>query len=437
MHTAEHVFLNHLQSLQRHDTFNHFREKSWHRLLELGLPHRSHEAFRYVHLKELYQTSFGFYHPKTADKSSFIDAILPECRHSHLVFVDGQFSLELSDISALPPQTILLPLDEAFRSHASFLNPHISHSLKEEKDPFALINLALHSKGLFFYLPPKLEIKSPVQTLYLFTTREPIVALPRLYLTVGAQGRLNWIATAHHFHPNLSHFVLPHTEIFLEEGSTLNWLNAIDSAQTSQTSQTSWIFESVRADVKKSARFHTLNFTFGAKAVRQSYRINLKGENSEADLNGLWMLSKNRTAHTHAIIEHEAPHTRSMQRFKGVLQESSQSSFEGKILVRPEAQKTEAYQINNNLIIGQNAIANSKPNLEIFADDVKASHGATVSQLDQEQLFYLTTRGIDPNHARSLLIDSFCREMINRIPCDSFLQKMLRAIETFVTSGAS
>lgn len=104
MHTAEHVFLNHLQSLQRHDTFNPFREKSWHRLLELGLPHRSHEAFRYVHLKELYQTSFGFYHPKTADKSSFIDAILPECRHSHLVFVDGQFSLELSDISALPPK---------------------------------------------------------------------------------------------------------------------------------------------------------------------------------------------------------------------------------------------------------------------------------------------------------------------------------------------
>jgi Fe-S cluster assembly protein SufD len=124
-----------------------------------------------------------------------------------------------------------------------------------------------------------------------------------------------------------------------------------------------------------------------------------------------------------------------MQLFKGVLSDASQSSFEGKILVRPEAQKTEAYQLNKNLILNQGAVANSKPNLEIFADDVKASHGATVSQLDQEQLFYLSTRGIDINQARRLLISGFCREMIERIPYDSLLQKMLRQIQ--MITGAS
>lgn len=173
----------------------------------------------------------------------------------------------------------------------------------------------------------------------------------------------------------------------------------------------------------------------GGKAVRQSYCIQLKGENSEVNLSGLWMLDGNRTAHTHAIVDHEAPRTRSMQRFKGVLNDHSQSSFEGKILVRAEAQKTEAYQLNNNLILSQGSIANSKPNLEVFADDVKASHGATVSQLEEEQLFYLSTRGIDPILARRLLIGGFCREMIDKISYDSLLKKWNQKIEAFVKGG--
>src|SRR5262249_47004993 len=128
-------------------------------------------------------------------------------------------------------------------------------------------------------------------------------------------------------------------------------------------------------------------------------------------------------AHTHAIVEHQAPHTTSMQRFKGVLNGHSQSSFEGKILVHPEAQKTQAYQLNNNLLLSRGAIAQSKPNLEVFADDVKASHGATFSQLERDKLFYLNTRGIDFNLARRLLIWGFCREMIEGIPYHSLLRK--------------
>jgi Fe-S cluster assembly protein SufD len=431
------IFLTHLQqhylSHQGKDAFKSLREKSWQRLLELGLPDKSHEAFRYVSLRELYPLSFGFPNPKLIDKSLFFDAILPECKHSHLIFIDGRFSPDLSDISALPPQTLLLPLDEAIQSHASFLQHHFSFSIKEESDPFTLVNFALHANGVFFYLPPKLEATSPVQSLHLFTGSEPIIACPRLYLTAGAQSRLHWINISHHFQSGASHLILPATEISLEDGASLDLLNVVDEAQGT------WHLESVRANLKKNARFRSLHFTFGAKAVRQSYRVHLKGENSEADLKGLWMLSKNRTAHTHAVVEHEAPYTRSMQLFKGVLSDASQSSFEGQILVQPEAQKTEAYQLNNNLILSRGAVANCKPNLEIFADDVKASHGATVSQLDQEQLFYLTTRGIDPNCAKRLLIGGFCREIIERIPYDLLLQRMLHHVESLepMTPGAS
>jgi Fe-S cluster assembly protein SufD len=423
---SEQSFLIHLYQHFQHqeqDALHSFREKSWERLSELGLPTKSHEAFRYVSLRELYQSSFEFSHPIDIDKSSFTEAILPECKHSHLVFIDGRFAFNLSDVSALPLQTVVLPLDAALRSHGAFLQHRISHSLKEENDPFALINLALHPKGAFFYLPPKLEIEPPVQVLHLLTDGESIVTAPRLYLTIGAHSRIRWISTAHHFQPRKSHFIVPAIEISLEEGSALDLLSAIDCPRTS------WYMESVRVLVKKNARFHSLNFTCGAKAVRQSFRVNLKEENGEANLNGLWMLKANRSAHTHVVIEHEAPFTHSMQLFKGVLSDASQSSFEGKILVRPEAQKTEAYQLNKNLILGQGAVANSKPNLEIFADDVKASHGATISQLDPEQLFYFKTRGIESNEAGRLLIKGFCREMIEQIPYDSLLKKMWHQIE--------
>lgn len=432
---SEHAFLTQLQeqfnrSSSTNDALKSFREKSWQQLLNLGLPAKSHEAYRYVSLKELYLSSFDFSQESSIEKSLFDEAILPECKHSHIVFLNGRFSPHLSDTTALPEQAVLLPLDEAHRLQASFLQNHLSRSLKEENDPLALINLSLHPQGAFFYLPPKIEATAPIQCLHVMTGDKAQSALPRLYLVLGAESQMRWIVSYHSATIDVSHLLMPTMEISLEEGASLNVLNIVDAMPTS------WHLESVRAILKKNARLHSLSVTTGAKAVRQSYRVQLKGEGSKANLNGLWMLCKNRTSHTHAVVDHEAPHTQSMQLFKGVLNDISQSSFEGKILVREAAQKTEAYQLNNNLILSQGAIANSKPNLEVFADDVKASHGATMSQLDEEQLFYLSTRGIGESEARRLLIGGFCREMIEQIPYLSVLQKMQRHIDTFVNSGA-
>jgi Fe-S cluster assembly protein SufD len=408
---SEQLFLTHLQHHfqdRNGDALQPFREKSWLRLTEVGLPNKSREAFRYLPLRELYLTSFKTSHPSLLEKSSFAHAILPECKDAHLVFVDGHFAPEFS---VLPSHAVVKSLDEA----NSFVQHQITRVLKEEQDPFALANLALHGKGVFFYLPPQLHLSSPVQTLYVYT--QSSVVAPRLTLALGAQSKMQWISTSL-YQQTQPHFVLPATEISLDEGASLEAFHMIESPGTS------WHLESIRANLKKNSSFRSFAFTVGAKIVRQSYRIHLKGENSEVDLNGLWSLSKHNTAHFHAIVEHEAPHTRSMQLFKGVLNDFSQSSFEGKILVRPEAQKTEAYQLNKNLILHQGAIANSKPNLEIFADDVKASHGATVAQLDPDQLFYFKTRGIDLHTAKYLLLQGFCREMIDRIPYPSLFQKV-------------
>jgi Fe-S cluster assembly protein SufD len=166
--------------------------------------------------------------------------------------------------------------------------------------------------------------------------------------------------------------------------------------------------------------------------VRQDFCVQLQGERAEAALNGLSLLTGSRQTHTHVLMKHEAPHTRSSQLFKTILADTSRFSFSGKIYVCREAQKTEAYQSNHNLLLSPHALAYSKPNLEIFADDVKASHGATVSKLKEDHLFYLKTRGLPMEIAKKLLVIAFGQEIIHKVVYPDFTQQMQKQIEDIV-----
>lgn len=153
--------------------------------------------------------------------------------------------------------------------------------------------------------------------------------------------------------------------------------------------------------------------------------VRLLGEGGEASLNGVWALKGHNQHHVHVLMEHHETYCTSMQKFKGVVQEQARSSFEGKIYVERKAQKTEAYQMNNNLILGKEASANCKPNLEIFADDVKASHGATIGQMDEEHLFYCKARGIPPHQAHALLVRGFVQEILDLFEEGALREKAL------------
>lgn len=164
----------------------------------------------------------------------------------------------------------------------------------------------------------------------------------------------------------------------------------------------------------------------GGRVSRINAYVYLKEKESKTQLKGLLNLSGKASSHCHLTVEHQAPDTSSLQHFKGILNDFSRSSFEGKIKVNSEAQRTRAYQLNNNLLLGSGAIANSKPNLEIFADDVKASHGATVSQLSEDQLFYLETRGLSPIEAKERLLNAYAQEIIQEIPYRFLIEQILR-----------
>lgn len=313
-----------------------------------------------------------------------------------VVFIDGFFSEEMS---RLPSSLICLPLDQAIRSYPLFLHNRIARTLKGEHNPLAALNLAFQGKGAFLYLPPQTVLKEPLEIVHLFTSDQ--MATPRLMLYLGQGASLHLVQQI-----EKASFCNGAIDAVLEKGATL-------FLREEQTASKAY-FQNIRALLKTESRFQFALYAAGSS--RTSLHIELAEENSEALLQGVSQLHEENELHLSTLVEHQAPMTRSRQHFKGVLRDQSRSSFEGKIFVRPQAQKTEAYQLNNHLLLSDGAMASTKPNLEIFADDVKASHGATVAQLDEEELFYLRSRGLSALEARQWLIEGFCHELAHCLP---------------------
>lgn len=412
-------------ALKRDTLLFSFRQRAWEQFLKLGLPEKKQEAFRYLPLSTLYRETFV---PSSiAQESLSTPIVYPECRSSSLVFVNGAFSPALSDLKGLPSSVVVLPLTNALSTYGAFLQNRWTKALMEERDPFTLINLALHREGSFIFIPPGIKIDQPIQIIHLIGggEKEKVQTFSRLHVFVGAQSTVEFVSTTAPLTEEAfcSNHVL---DIALDVGATCHSFNLLHELETG------WHFDALRASLKRDSRLHSTSSTRGGKIVRQDYRVSLTGENAEARLHGVWMLEKNRQSHTHILMEHQAPHCGSMQLFKGVLDDVSQSSFEGKILVRKEAQKTNAYQLNHNLLLGDHALANSKPNLEIFADDVKASHGATVSQVKPEELFYLKSRGLSSEEAKRLLVEGFCKEVMEHFHLESVRENMHRALREFL-----
>lgn len=404
------------------DPMQKMKAKAWEYFLHLGLPDRRHEAYRYLRLRHLFSQPYAPSYPTAISREKISTYIYPECTKSVLVFVNGHYQPLLSDTSALPKRLNVAPLPEAMRTYGTFLNNQWTKAVKEEGDPFAVLNAALHADGVFLYVPPKTIVEHPLQILHLIdTATAPMLILPRLNVFIGAHSQID-IITSHATLAGTRYCTNQASDIALEEGARLRYIQSNDI----HASADCWHFEAVRAHQKRDSHLTTVYTSEGCAASRYNYHVSLAGENSEASLNGLWMLNGSREAHTHVTVDHQAPNCRSQQLYKGVLDDASRSSFEGKILVQQEAQKTDAFQLNNNLVLSDRAQANSKPNLEIFADDVKASHGSTVGQLDGEQLFYMNARGFSDAAAKNMLVYSFCQEVIDLIPLPS-LQESIRA----------
>jgi len=397
---------------------------SWKKLQEMGLPKKEEEAFQYVSLRKLYESLLAEKAPsEKAIEYDLASLILPESQNSYIIFNNGSFCPELSK---LPSSLIVLPLEEAFKSsYSTFLKHRMNLLMEQEKDPWALLNSTLCKRGLFIYVPPKTKLEGPIQILHLQTDSLSIHTGPRMHLFLAAHAQVEMVSSFHAA-PGSKTLFNDYLDVSLEEKACFSHV------LSNENQGSSWGFSAFRASLKKESKLSSCAITFGSPGFRRDYFVSLLGERAEADLKGLTAIGDHAEGHIHIHMEHAAPSCRSHQFFKNVLAAHSRSSFTGKIYVKRIAQKTEAYQLNQNLLLSDFATANTKPNLEIFADDVKASHGATVSQLDDEQIFYLRTRGIPFSEAKSLLTVGFFREVLDGIKVDSLRHKLSEVCQQFL-----
>lgn len=415
-------------ALPENDSLQKLRLKAWEHFLELGLPNsRTSEVFRYLRMRNLYAKSYSTSVEAQIDKEAFSSHIYPECKGSCIVFVNGFYRPELSHLEKLPQRIVITSLSDAYRTFGTFLNNQWHKSLKDETDPFMALNGALHQSAGFVYVPPKTIVNVPLQILNVVDVNsQPTMISPRLQLFVGAQSELEILSTQVILSGE-DYFVNFGADFAIEDDAHVRYFQ-ITCDQPSDI----WHFDALRASLKRNSTLKTVSITEGSAGIRYDYRVSLNGENGDALLNGMWMLADRREAHTHVLMDHQAPNCHSLQLFKGALNDLSRSSFEGKILVRQAAQKTDAFQLNNNLLLSDRANADSKPNLEIFADDVKASHGATFGQLDAEQLFVLRSRGIDEREAKNILVYGFCKEVIDLITVPSLKKEINRHAQEYL-----
>lgn len=395
------------------DSLANLRAKSWDHFEELGLPHRKTEVFQYVRLNKLFAKSFSLPCKVAVDIKN---AILPECKTSVVVFVNGSLDLTLSNVTGLPQKVVCIPLKEALKSFGAFVNNQLAKGIQEEIDPFAALNAAFIQKALFFYVPPGTILPSPVQILHVVTGQNLWLS-PRLDFFFGALSEANVVLTTYHVDSS-GNAINGVTNFALEEGAQVSFSRVLFDAPVA-----TWHFDATRAVLKKDSHFTSVIAENGAETYRDDYKIALVGTNADVHLNGVAMLQGKQESHTHVLIDHQAPECRSLQLFKNCLDDVSKASFEGKIYVHKIAQKTAAFQLNNNLLLSEGAQSNSKPNLEIFADDVQASHGATFGSIDEENLFYLRTRGISKEVAKNLLVQGFCLEVINKLKIPSLFKQ--------------
>ena len=328
---------------------------------------------------------------------------------NRLVFVNGNLSKRLSSISGLAPKIKVSSIAEAVKSGSATVQEHLGRYAESGKYGFVALNTAFVSDGAYIEIPKGLVLDGPVQILHVSTRAgAPQISQPRVLIVAGqeAQGKIIEIYLGLGENANFTNAV---TEIVAGENSS------IDYVKVQHESTKAFHVATVIAHEARSATVTTNTIDFGAQLGREDLITVLDGEGAESHLNGLYVTTGSQLIDNHTAIDHAKPHCASREFYKGVLDDKSTAVFNGKIIVRQDAQKTDSKQSDKNLLLSEDAVINTKPQLEIYADDVKCTHGATIGQIDAESIFYLRSRGIGREDARNLLIVAFANDIIDRI----------------------
>ncbi len=340
--------------------------------------------------------------------SEAVFSTLPGCR---LVFVNGFFTPKLSRMEKIPNGARVESLAAALAKDSAVIEKHLGKYAVTKDNAFAALNQAFFADGAFISIPAGVEITDPIQLVYISSAKQNgETSQPRNLIIAGANSKAT-ITESYLSAGDAASFTNAVTEMVAAEHA------AIEHIKLQDETANAFHMATIAGEFGRASNVNVHSFALGAKLSRNNIRTKLAGEGLECILNGLYLTRHEQLADHHMIVEHAQPHCASHEYFNGILDDKSRGVFHGRIYVHPIAQKTDAKQTNKNLLLSDDATADTKPQLEIYADDVKCTHGATIGQLNSESIFYLRARGIPENVARRMLIHAFAGEIVERVKC--------------------
>ncbi len=395
----------------------------------LGFPTTRHEEWRYTSVASIARTQFavgGELVPADLDLS---DYTFCEDVCNRLVFVDGRFSAEHSNIVPSTRGVRITNLAQAFDTDPTTVESHLAQHACYENQAFTALNTAMMEDGAFIYVPKGVVVDHPIHVLYWSTAPgEPAACFPRNLIVADVSSQVTLVET-YAGSPRSAYFTNAVTELVARDNAVINHYKLGREGVRAYHVGHLQVHQSRDSDVTSQV------FTFGGSLVRNDIGAVLDGEGARCTLNGLHMIGGTQHVDNHLRVEHAKPRCDSRELFKGILDGKSRGVFTGRIIVREDAQKTDGKQTNQNLLLSDDAMAYSKPQLEIFADDVKCTHGATIGQVDKDALFYLQSRGLCMETARSVLVYAFASESVGLVKMEPLRKQIERLLFECLPQG--
>lgn len=424
-------FDEHLKTIGRNDVprWRELRKQAIKTLENTGLPKPTDERWRNTDIaKQLslpYEQHFEDFQ-KDLDVEKIFACEVPDLDTFLITMVNGWYAYRNSALRILPSGTIIGSLSRALRDAPELVEAHLGHYAKMEGNPFAALNTAFASDGIFIYVPDNTVVSKPIQMVNVVDHPENLFMQTRNLVIVGRNSHLE-LVHCDDSHNHTAGFTNSLTEVYIGENA------GVDYYKMQNVNDHSTVLHSAWFNLECDARLNSFAISLNGGLIRNESFVTLNGQGADANIYGLYLMDKKQQTDNLVFVDHAAPNCSSSEMFKGILDDYAHGVFNGHILVRPNSQQTVAYQSNRNILLTDKARVNTQPFLEIYADDVKCSHGATVGQLDSEAMFYLRSRGIGEENARMLLMYAFAAEVVGKIKIeilrdriDDLVKKRLR-----------
>lgn len=403
--------------------FENNRIEALKKFEKLGFPQKKNEEYKYTNLREITEKDYNFFPEKehTVTKQALDGLSLGEEDFDRVVFINGQLSKEFSKITIKDVE--LLSIENTLKNEGEHpvLEQYFNQLVNKDLG-LTNLNSAYFNTGFFLRIPKNTIIEKPIHVFYISNNQKVNTFYNTRNLLIVEEGSKIEVIESHHNFDKSFVFTNSVTEIYVASNAKADW------HKLQNDSETSYLIDHTFAKQERDSLATVNTFSFGGKLVRNNLDFIHNGENINSFMNGITVIGNEQLVDHHTAVHHNLPNCESYQNYKGVFKDKAHGVFNGKVFVDKIAQKTNAYQQNNNILLSEGATIDTKPQLEIFADDVKCSHGCTVGQLNDEALFYLRARGISKKEAQALLLYAFANDAMENIDIEPLKNKVSQLI---------